>query len=236
VVDLPDAVGHPAFPTTMEALVSSNGGTVLDAARAALERDEAERFVVAGARLLAPLIPGSIRSHEASDAIRPVVGPDDEISWPGNAGWLEYDPKVVAVLGRHAGTSGAGRAVFGYTLVNDWAARGDSGDPVPDPSRMPVALGPCIVTADGAEPQSMFVTARVDGEEWAKGNLNGTARRLLDGVEQATLMETLAPGDGFAMSPFADFREPGARLWPGAIVELEAEGIGTLRNAVGSRR
>jgi hypothetical protein len=25
VVDLPDAVGHPAFPTTLDALVSSSG-------------------------------------------------------------------------------------------------------------------------------------------------------------------------------------------------------------------
>ena len=41
VVDLPDAVGHPAFPATLERLVTSNGGTVLDAARAALERDDA---------------------------------------------------------------------------------------------------------------------------------------------------------------------------------------------------
>src|SRR6266508_6688215 len=32
VVDLPDAVGHPAFPTTMEALIALHGGTTLDAA------------------------------------------------------------------------------------------------------------------------------------------------------------------------------------------------------------
>jgi hypothetical protein len=37
VVDLPDAVGHPAFPTTLEAFVQSSRGTVLDAARAAYD-------------------------------------------------------------------------------------------------------------------------------------------------------------------------------------------------------
>jgi len=36
VVDLPDAVGHPAFPATMEALVTRHRGTALDAATAAL--------------------------------------------------------------------------------------------------------------------------------------------------------------------------------------------------------
>src|SRR5438034_7786013 len=57
VVDLPDAVGHPVFPTTMEALVSSSGGTVLDAARDALERDDALEGSVPGARLMVPLLP-----------------------------------------------------------------------------------------------------------------------------------------------------------------------------------
>ncbi len=40
VVDLPDAVGHPAFPTTLEGLVSSSRGWIMDAARAALSRDD----------------------------------------------------------------------------------------------------------------------------------------------------------------------------------------------------
>ena len=41
VVDLPDAVGHPSFPATMEALVAYHGGTTLDAAAFALARPEA---------------------------------------------------------------------------------------------------------------------------------------------------------------------------------------------------
>ena len=41
VVDLPDAVGHPAFPSTLDDLVSSSRGSVMDAARAALQRDDA---------------------------------------------------------------------------------------------------------------------------------------------------------------------------------------------------
>src|SRR5262249_32579834 len=35
VVDLPDAVGHPAFPTTLEGFVASSRGTVMEAAYAA---------------------------------------------------------------------------------------------------------------------------------------------------------------------------------------------------------
>src|SRR2546430_13232188 len=66
VIDLPDAVGHPAFPTTLEALVARNGGTTLDAARAALSDEENVRgFAVPRARLLVPLIPSSLRQFQA---------------------------------------------------------------------------------------------------------------------------------------------------------------------------
>lgn len=241
VVDLPDLVGHPAFPTTMEALVKGNGGTVLDAARAALERDEAEDFLVPDFRLLAPLLPESLRSREALEADRPVLGPDDDVPWPAGAGWLDYGPKVVAVVGRPGRDlepEPAGQAVFGYTLVNDWTARDASGNPAPSTQGLPLSLGPCIITADEVDPQTMYVTARVDGDEWAKGNLNGTARNLLQAIGRASRGEDLRSGDAFASDPFGGGfgAGPERRLWPGALVELEAEGIGTLRNRVGPRR
>ncbi|MFB3739726.1 MAG: fumarylacetoacetate hydrolase family protein, partial [Candidatus Velamenicoccus archaeovorus] len=234
VVDLPDAVGHPAFPTTMEALVARNGGTVLAAARAALERDEAGSLVVAGARLLAPLLPASLRSVDARDGARRVLGPDEEVPWPTGAGWLEYRPKVAAVLRRPIQgltREEAADAVFGYTLVADFAVRDASGDPTPRPEGLPVALGPCVVTPDEVEPQAMALIVRVDGEPWAKGSLNGAARDLLDTVAWSSRLEELLPGETFATSPFD---APGVeqRIWPGALVELEAEGLGTLRTRI----
>jgi len=234
VVDLPDLVGHPAFPTTMEALVASNGGTVFDAARAALERDEAAAFVAAGARLVAPLLPTSLRSRGAVEGVRTVAGPDDEVSWPEGGGWLDYQPKVVAVLRRPARNLGgkeAAGAVFGYTLVSDWTLRDASGDPTPRPEGLPVAIGPCIATPDEIDPQTVFVTVRVDGEEWAKGNLNGAARDLLEEVARASRLEELVAGEAFAVSPFAAVGVE-HRIWPGAEIELEAEGIGILRTRI----
>ncbi|MEW6059248.1 MAG: fumarylacetoacetate hydrolase family protein [Actinomycetota bacterium] len=235
IVDLPETVGHPAFPATMEALVSSNGGTVLDAARAALERDEAERFVVTNARLLPPLLPSSLRSRDAQDGVRRVIGPHDEVPWPDGAGWLEYEPKIVAILRRPVrglGADEAPGAVFGYTLVNDWTVRGATGDPTPRPEALPIAIGPCVVTPDEIDPQTIFVTVRVDGEEWVKGNLNGTGQRLLASVAQASRIEELLPGEAFASSPF-EISGLEQRIWPGAEIELEAEGIGILCNRIG---
>jgi 2-keto-4-pentenoate hydratase/2-oxohepta-3-ene-1,7-dioic acid hydratase in catechol pathway len=234
VVDLPDAVGHPAFPGTMEALVARNGGTVLDAARAALERNEVEACIVPNPRLLVPLLPASFRSEDAGEATRRIAGPDAEVPWPPGAGWLDYVPKVAAVLRRTVpkGDRDAEPAVFGYTLVSDWAVRDASGDPTARPEELPFAIGPCIVTPDEVDPQTITLTVRVDGEQWAKGSLNGTATDLLAGVVAAARFDELSAGETFASSPF-DVQRQEQRVWPGARIELEAEGIGILRNRVG---
>jgi hypothetical protein len=234
IVDLPDAVGHPAFPPTMEALVARNGGTVLDAARAALERHEVEACVVPDPRLLVPLLPRSFRSDDAGEALRRIAGPDDEIPWPPGAGWLELVPKVAAVLRRpveKGDREGAATSVFGYTLVNDWAVRDATGDPRARPEALPLAMGPCIALPDEVDPRTITVTVRVDGEEWAKGTLNGAATDLLAAVSAASRREDLVAGETFATTPF-DVAGREHRIWPGASVELEAEGIGVLRNRV----
>ena len=88
------------------------------------------------------------------------------------------------------------------------------------------------MTPDELDPQTSVVTVRVDGEQWVKGNLNGTARSLIRAVAAASRTEALVPGEAFASGPF---EIPGfeQRIWPGAEVELEAEGIGVLRTRVG---
>jgi 2-keto-4-pentenoate hydratase/2-oxohepta-3-ene-1,7-dioic acid hydratase in catechol pathway len=48
-------------------------------------------------------------------------------------------------------------------------------------------------------------------------------------ISETSHIATLERGDALALAPFDDER----RLWPGAVVELAAEGIGTLRNRVG---
>ncbi len=241
VVDLPDAVGHPAFPTTLEGLVSSSRGTVLDAARAALERDDAMGHRVKRARVLTPLFPASLLSPGALDVERRVVGPEDDVPWPTRAAWLDYEPMVAAVLGMEASEASSSEVrddVFGYTLVNDWRARASNGAPVETAEGLPLSIGPCVVTADELDPQTMFVQVKVDGDEVLKGNLNGAATNLFEMVSEASRGAVLERGDAFALGPFppvADDDDPSRRLWPGALVELAAEGIGTLRNRVAAR-
>ncbi len=152
VVDLPDAVGHPAFPTTMEALVARHGGTTLDAARTAI----ADPDLVAGcsverARLLVPILPASLRDFDAfatgrhagqpggrrPDRVptfppyskgnhRSVLGPGEELAWPAFTRALDYELEVACVVGgagRDVRPEDARAMIFGYTIMNDWSAR-----------------------------------------------------------------------------------------------------------------
>jgi 2-keto-4-pentenoate hydratase/2-oxohepta-3-ene-1,7-dioic acid hydratase in catechol pathway len=151
VVDLPAAVGHPAFPTTLEALVEE-GLSALDAAGAALDGGAVDHDV-AGARLLVPILPASLRDFLAfEDHVkagsarrgepvpdswyempvyykgnhRSVFGPDEEIPWPAYTEELDYELEVACVLGgrgRDLDEEGARALIFGYTLMNDWSAR-----------------------------------------------------------------------------------------------------------------
>ena len=116
--------------------------------------------------------------------------------------------------------------------MNDWIARSATGDPVEHDDGLPLSLGPCVVTVDELDPQTIFVDVRIDGESLAKGNLNGTAGSLLGLISASSREALLERGDAFALSPF-----PGAGrdLWPGAEIELAAEGIGTLRNRLAAR-
>ena len=246
VVDLPDAVGHPAFPTTLEAFVQSSRGTVLDAARAALTRGDVKDHVVRQARVLPPLfprsllLPGGPENRPGDESLeRSIAGPEQEIAWPASAAWLDYEPKVAAVLAvetKDVETDAVAERIFGYTLVSDWLAKDASGDPVGTSEGVPIAIGPCVVTVDDLDPQAMFLQAKVDGSELAKGNLNGSARSLFGLIAAASRGTALERGDAFALGPFpARDDDQNRRLWPGALVELAAEGIGTLRNRLGTR-
>src|SRR6266540_111496 len=121
VVDLPDAVGHPAFPTTMEALIALHGGTTLDAAREALSHPANVRdFRLPGVRLLPPVVPISLLES------RWILGPDDRLPWPPGVDEVDYQVEVACIVGqfcRDVALDQASELIFGYTLMNDWAAR-----------------------------------------------------------------------------------------------------------------
>jgi 2-keto-4-pentenoate hydratase/2-oxohepta-3-ene-1,7-dioic acid hydratase in catechol pathway len=272
LIDLPAAVGDPAFPTTMEALVE-RGPAALDVARQALGSGDPDRHVVQGARLLVPLLPASLRdflafedhvkagSARRGEAVpdswyemplyykgnhRSVYGPGDEIPWPPYTEELDYELEVAAVLGGRGRDLDARRAaqhIFGYTLMNDWSARDVQRKEMAvrlGPAKgkdFATSLGPSIVTADELDPSSLRLVARVDGEKWSEGSLGDARWTFPQMIAHVSQGEDVWPGDVYGSGTFGGGcgLDLGRFLWPGAVVELEAEKIGVLRNRVGPK-
>ena len=272
VVDVPDAVGDPAFAATMEALVEAGPGP-LERAAEALAAIDAERHLVREARLLVPILPGSMRDflafedHVRAGAARrgeqvsdhwyempiyykgnhrSVYGPDEEVPWPPYTDELDFELEVACVLGgraRDVPERDADRLVFGYTLMNDWSARDIQRKEMAvrlGPAKgkdFATSLGPCIVTADELDPPAVRLRARVDGEVWSEGSLADARWTFPHMIAHVSRGEDVWPGDVYGSGTFHGGcgLDLGRFLWPGAVVELEAEGIGVLRNRVGPR-
>jgi 2-keto-4-pentenoate hydratase/2-oxohepta-3-ene-1,7-dioic acid hydratase in catechol pathway len=272
MVDLPSAVGHPAFPTTMEGLVEA-GPVALDMARKALARSGAERFAVQDPRLLVPILPGSLRDflafedHVKAGAARrgepvpeswyempiyykgnhrSVVGPDQEVPWPPFTEELDFELEVACILGGRGRDLDAGHAaqlIFGYTLMNDWSARDIQRKEMAarlGPAKakdFATSLGPWVVTADEIDPGTLRLTARIDGDVWSEGTLADARWTFPEMIAHVSQSEDVWPSDVYGSGTFGGGcgLDLGRFLWPGAVVELEADGIGVLRNRVGLR-
>lgn len=272
VVDLPDAVGHPAFPSTMESLVRAGLGA-LEVAREALDRDSAMEHTVAEPRLLVPLLPSSLRDFLAfEDHVkagsarrqepvpdawydmpvyykgnhRSVYGPDDEIPWPPYTDELDYELEVACILaghGRDLDEDEARGLIFGYTLMNDWSARDIQRKEMAcrlGPAKgkdFATSFGPCVATRDEVDPGNLSLQARVDGETWSKGSLGSIHWTFPQMIAHVSQGEDVWPGDVYGSGTFGGGcgLDLGRFLRPGAVVELEAEGIGVLRNTVGAK-
>ena len=81
------------------------------------------------------------------------------------------------------------------------------------------------------------MAARVNGETWAEGGLGSMLYTFPQVIAHLSQEQPLLPGDLLGSGTVG--RGCGLELdrWiePGDVVELEVQGIGTLRNTVGAR-
>ncbi len=207
-----------------------------------------------GVRLLAPVIPRSkvvavarnyvAHAEELGNEVpeRPllflkpntsVVGPDDPVVLPDWSDRVEHEGELAVVIGKvtkDVSPEAALAHVFGFTCANDvtardvqraesqWArAKGfDTSCPV----------GPWIVP--GLDVDDLEVSVRVNGELRQHGS---TAQMVFDVaylVSYASEAFTLLPGDVILTGTPAGVGPMVHR----DVVEVEVEGIGTLRNPV----
>lgn len=95
-------------------------------------------------------------------------------------------------------------------------------------------LGPWLITADELkDPQKIAICSRLNGEIMQKSN---TADMIFPVAELVSFLSqhfTLEPGDLIMTgtpSGVGVFREPPVFMQDGDVVEIEIEGLGTLKN------
>jgi 2-keto-4-pentenoate hydratase/2-oxohepta-3-ene-1,7-dioic acid hydratase in catechol pathway len=56
-------------------------------------------------------------------------------------------------------------------------------------------MGPCLVTADEIDPYDLTMIARVNGEEWGRGNTSEMHWKFEDCIAHVSRSETLVAGE-----------------------------------------
>lgn len=174
-----------------------------------------------------------------------LADPGEDIVWPAYSEKLDFEFELAAVIarrGRDVKAADASDYIAGFTIYNDFSARdiqakegtiGAGAGKSKDFDQGNV-LGPVIVTTDEIDGADIEMELRVNGEVWAHGHTRGMKFSWGQIIENATRGETMYPGDVFASGTMDNgcSLELGRWIEPGAVIEMEAKGIGTLRNRV----
>ena len=139
---------------------------------------------------------------------------------------------------------GADEQIGGFTIMNDWSARDLQRRELKvglGPAKgkdFATSLGPIVVTPDEFDGSVASMVARVNGEERSRGDLRDLHWPWARLLEQARMNTRLCAGDviGSGTVGTGCILEHGDSRWlrPGDVVELEVEGLGILRNTVGT--
>jgi 2-keto-4-pentenoate hydratase/2-oxohepta-3-ene-1,7-dioic acid hydratase in catechol pathway len=178
-----------------------------------------------------------------------IISPGEVITYPRLTSRLDYEGELVAVIGAPVDGGGAGAisAVIGYTVGNDVSARDlqfrDPGNGMDLFGGKALdgtgPLGPWIVTRDefGDGSPDLELELTVDGERRQHdrtGHLIWSVGELVSYVAERS---SLRPGDIlFTGTAAGSGHEDGRYLQPGQEVVVTIEGIGSLRNTVGSKQ
>ena len=174
------------------------------------------------------------------------IGPDDDVIWPSYSQMLDFELEFGCYIGKRAKDvprDTAREHIFGYTIFNDISARDAQGVEMAGmlgPAKgkdfdTGNVMGPCLVTADELpDPYDLTMIARVNGEEWGRGNTRDMRWTFEDVIAHVSRSETLHPGEFLGSGTVGNGcgLEQGRFLAPGDVVELEVEQIGVLRSRV----
>ncbi|MEM2011589.1 MAG: fumarylacetoacetate hydrolase family protein [Nitrososphaerota archaeon] len=173
-----------------------------------------------------------------------LTGPYDPVEYPSIVTQLDYEAELAVVIGRRCRgvkPEEAQEYICGYAAFNDISARnlqfkdkqwtrGKSFDTF-------APMGPWIVTRDEIrDPQNLRIASRVNGETRQDSNTKNMIFGVNRLVSFISMVMTLEPGDVIATGTPAGvgiFAKPEPRLLKvNDVVEVEVEGVGTIRNTV----
>ena len=175
-----------------------------------------------------------------------LTGHNDHLLRPPESEQLDYEGEIAVVIGkggRRIDQATAYEHIAGLTIMNegtirDWLRHSKFNVTQGKNFYHSGSIGPWMVTADefdAARYENLRVRTRVNGEERQNDT---TASMMFPIAYQIAYMSqffTLKPGDiiatGTPNGAGARF-EPPIWLVPGDVVEVEVEGVGTLRNTV----
>jgi 2-keto-4-pentenoate hydratase/2-oxohepta-3-ene-1,7-dioic acid hydratase in catechol pathway len=172
-----------------------------------------------------------------------VIGADDDVMWPAYSRALDFELEwgcYIAKPTKDAAVETAGDAIFGYTIFNDVSARdaqmlempGQLGPAKSKDFDTGNVMGPCLVTADEIpDPYNLTMIARVNGEEWGRGNTGDAMWTFEQVIAHISRSETLHPGEFLGSGTVGNGSgvEHLRYLKPDDVVELEVEKLGVLR-------
>ena len=175
-----------------------------------------------------------------------VVGPGADVIKPSYCDVLDYELEFAAILGKggkNIGKADARSHIFGYCIFNDVSARdqqvremrGNLGPTKGKDFDTGNVLGPWLVTADEIpDPYDLTMIARVNGEEWSRGHSGEIHHRFEDVIAHVSRDETVHAGELFGSGTVGGGcgLELGRFLKDGDVIELEVQGLGTLRNRI----
>jgi 2-keto-4-pentenoate hydratase/2-oxohepta-3-ene-1,7-dioic acid hydratase in catechol pathway len=170
-----------------------------------------------------------------------VTGPDSDVLLPSAAKDPDYEAELAVVIGRSGyriAEADWQKHVFGYTIVNDVSARGVQlatsqwtlGKSFPTFTPM----GPWIVTADEIrDPHELDIKLTLSGEVMQSANTRDLIFRIPTLIAYISSLVPLVTGDVISTGtpPGVGLgRTPQRWLRDGETMEIEIEGVGTLRN------
>lgn len=179
-------------------------------------------------------------NHEA------IYGPDDTIPWPAYTDQLDFELELgffVSKGGRNIPAKTAASHIAGISIFNDVSARDIqafemSAQTGPAKGKnFASVIGPAVLTLDEVNVDTLSVTARINGEVWATGLAGAASYSFEEVLAWSSYCEDVVPGEFIATGTVGGGCgiELGRWIQQGDTVELEADGIGVLRNRIGVR-